>query len=79
MREITKILCYLSLTVILFSINYVQSEEIPNYCLDEETNEKWQSIAKRNASNTDVINLYRLRKELCRQVVYRCAGSDRDF
>jgi len=46
----SKITKYRSLSLILClccSIN-VQSEEIPNYCHDEETNAKWESIAKRN-------------------------------
>jgi len=39
-----------------------------NYCLDSVINEKWESIAKRNASNQDVVCLYILRGALCAQI-----------
>ena len=43
-------------------------EDVPNYCHYAKTNAHWESIAERAGNNPDVINLYSLRKDLCKPV-----------
>ncbi len=58
-----------SVLIIFCSIPVLSlAEEIPNYCYDEATNAKWESIAERAINNSDVIGLYNLRKALCVQI-----------
>ena len=56
--------------ILLFFSFPVFAEETPNYCNDTEANKHWVSIAQRAraANDTDVIELYELRVELCSQV-----------
>jgi len=67
MRVSTNRILLLFSTIVLGS-SISQAEDIPNYCHDPEANAKWERIVKHEAHNHDVVNLYRLRKELCRQV-----------
>ena len=53
--------------ILLFSGN-VQSEDIPNYCHDAETNAYWEDLKRRAADNIAVINLANYRKDLCEKV-----------
>lgn len=62
--RITSVLKLVS-ALVLWSA-FVHADE--NYCLDEETNAQWESIAERNKHDLEIIKLYRLRKALCVQV-----------
>jgi len=49
---------------LLYKAAYAQE----NYCHDEEVNADWDDLAIRAVDHTDVINLYKLRKNLCAQI-----------
>ena len=51
---------------IAFVINCVNAQE--NYCHDDESNAYWEDLAIRAMGSSDVIGLYKLRKDLCCQI-----------
>jgi hypothetical protein len=54
------IVCFLFLSSVTWATE--------NYSYDAQNNVQWESIVERAASNPDVVALYKLRKDLCKQV-----------
>lgn len=55
-------------TILLLAVLYQAVMAQENYCHDEETNAYWEDLAIRAVDHSDVIDLYKLRKQLCKQV-----------
>ncbi len=55
-------------TILLFAVLYQAVMAQEKYCYDKETNAYWEDLAIRAADHLDVISLYKLRKQLCRQI-----------
>ena len=55
-------------TILLIAALFQVAIAQENYCHDEEANADWDDLAIRAVDHTDVINLYKLRKELCAQI-----------
>lgn len=64
--RIVRMIRYKSLLLCAILYQGVLAQE--NYCHDEEVNDYWGDLAIRAVDHTDVINLYKLRKELCDQI-----------
>jgi len=68
MKKVIIKFCGLSLLLSLNCSINVQSDDIPNYCHDLETNAHWQDLKTRAANNFEVVNLANIRETLCQQV-----------
>ena len=55
-------------TILLFAVLIQVAMAQENYCHDEDANAYWDDLAIRAVDHSDVINLYKLRKELCAQI-----------
>ncbi|WP_161957643.1 hypothetical protein, partial [Mariprofundus sp. EBB-1] len=53
------------------------SEEIPNYCIDHETNITWLSILGNNQRDNDIAKLFALRIGLCELVTRKIIPIER--
>jgi len=57
-----------SLLVSLFWSISAQSEQIPNYCHDEQANLLWKAVETKAGVHPDLVSLSKYRSELCEKV-----------
>lgn len=55
-------------TILIFTALFQVVLAQENYCHDEKVNAYWDDLAIRAVDHSDVINLYKLRKDLCTQI-----------
>ena len=68
MRDTNLILHSLSAaTLLLCSIN-VQSEELENYCLDEQLNNEWKALETMSGTRPDIVELSKYRTRVYTQL-----------